>query len=68
MVQLEDDCERTADEAKVHLLECLAYGKEALLFGPPCEGFDFSGNDWPGHDNPQSAVNTDDLVSIEIAG
>lgn len=40
----------TADEAKDHLLEALAQGKEVLPFRPPCEGFDFAGNGCPGHD------------------
>ncbi|CAI8819608.1 hypothetical protein [Pseudomonas chlororaphis] len=40
----------TADEAKDHPLEALARGKEVLPFGPPCEGFDFSGGGCPGHD------------------
>lgn len=40
----------TADEAKDHLLEALAQGKEVLPFGPPCAGFDFSGGGCPGHD------------------
>ena len=45
-----DGRECTADEAKDHLLEALAQGKEVLPFGPPCEGFDFAGGGCPGHD------------------
>lgn len=45
-----DGTKCTADEAKDHLLEALAQGKEVLPFGPPCEGFDFAGNGCPGHD------------------
>ncbi|WP_447890442.1 hypothetical protein [Pseudomonas hormoni] len=60
--------ECTADEAKDQLLEAPAQGKEVLPFGPPCEGFDFSGNGCPGHDNPPAVVNAHDLVSMEIAG
>ena len=44
-----DGRECTAEEAKDHLLEALAQGKEVLPFGPPCEGFDFSGGGCPGH-------------------
>ncbi|MNL01444.1 hypothetical protein D3C87_1219140 [compost metagenome] len=46
-----DGTKCTADEAKDHLLEALAQGKEVLPFGPPCEGFDYSGNGCPGHDH-----------------
>ena len=38
MFRLECGRECTADEAKDHLLEALAQGKEVLPFGPPCEG------------------------------
>lgn len=60
--------ECTADEAKDHLLEALAQGKEVLPFGPPCDGFDFALNGCPGHDNPPTVVNAQDLVSMEIEG
>lgn len=50
MFRMEGGRECTADEAKDHLLEALAQGKEVLPFGPPCEGFDFAGNGCPGHD------------------
>lgn len=40
----------TAEEATDHLLEALAQGKEVLPFGPPCDGFDFSGGGCPGHE------------------
>lgn len=63
-----DGTKCTADEAKDHLLEALAQGKEVLPFGPPCDGFDFAGNGCPGHDNPPAVVNAHDLVSMEIAG
>lgn len=39
----------TADEAKETLMQCLADGKEALPFGPACEGFDYAGGGCPGH-------------------
>jgi hypothetical protein len=68
MFRLEGGRECTADEAKDHLLEALAQGKEVLPFGPPCDGFDFAGNGCPGHDNPPPVVNAHDLVSMEIAG
>ena len=45
-----DGTKCTADEAKDHLLEALAQGKEVLPFGPPCEGFDYAGNGCQGHD------------------
>ncbi|RMP62379.1 MULTISPECIES: hypothetical protein [unclassified Pseudomonas] len=60
-----DGTKCTADEAIDHLLEALAYGKEVLPFGPPCEGFDFSGKGCPGHDNPPTVVNAHDLVTRE---
>lgn len=66
--RLEGGRECTADEAKDRLLEALAQGKEVLLFGPPCGGFDFAGSGCPGHDNPPPIVNAKDLVSMEIAG
>jgi hypothetical protein len=47
--------ECTADEAKDHLLEALAQGKEVLPFGPPCQGFDFSGG---GNPDKERALNT----------
>ena len=46
-----DGTKCSADEAKDHLLEALAQGKEVFPFGPPCEGFDFAGNGCPGHDH-----------------
>lgn len=60
-----DGRECTADEAKDHLLEALAQGKEVLPFGPPCDGFDFAGKGCSGHDNPPQAVNAHDLVTRE---
>lgn len=45
-----DGTKCTANEAKDHLLEALAQGKEVLPFGPPCKGFDYAGNGYPGHD------------------
>lgn len=45
-----DGHECSADEAKDHLLEALAQGKEVLPFGPLCDGFDFTGGGCPGHD------------------
>ncbi len=39
----------SAREAKAMLLEELAKGHEVLPFGPPCEGFDYSGAGCPGH-------------------
>ena len=68
MFHFEGGRECTAEEAKDHLLEALAQGKEVLPFGPPCDGFDFAGNGCPGHDNPPTVVNAHDLVSMEIAG
>ncbi|MBN2990349.1 hypothetical protein JWR97_01675 [Pseudomonas cedrina subsp. fulgida] len=62
-----DGCDCSADEAKDHMLEALAQGKEVLPFGPPCEGFDFTGKGCPGHDNPPSVVNAHDLVTRENA-
>ena len=47
-----DGRECTADEAKDHLIEALAQGKEVLPFGPPCDGFDFSGGGCLGHETP----------------
>jgi hypothetical protein len=67
MFRFEGDRECSADEAKDHLLEALAQGKEVLPFGPPCDGFDFAGNGCPGHDTPPAVVNSHDLVSMEIA-
>lgn len=60
-----DGRECTADEAKAHLLEALAQGKEVLPFGRPCEGFDFAGGGCPGHDMPPAVVNAHDLVTRE---
>jgi len=66
MLHFEDGRECTAERAKDHLLEALAQGKEVLPFGPPCEGFNFSGGGCPGHDNPlEPVVDTHDLVSME---
>lgn len=66
MFRFEGGRECTAAEAKDHLLDALAQGKEVLPFGPPCEGFDFAGNGCPGHDMPPPNVNTHDLVSAEV--
>jgi len=68
MFYMEGGRECSADEAKDHLLEALAQGKEVLPFGPPCEGFDFASNGCPGHDNPPPVVNAHDLISKETAG
>jgi hypothetical protein len=39
----------SADEAREHLMDLLAQGKEVIPLGETCEGFDFSGNGCPGH-------------------
>lgn len=39
----------TADEAREHLMDLLAAGKEVIPLGEPCEGFDYAGNGCPGH-------------------
>lgn len=44
-----DGRKATAAEVKAHLMEALSQGKEVLPFGPPCEGFDYSGGGCPGH-------------------
>ena len=66
MFRFEGGRECTADEAKDHLLECLAQGKEVLPMGQACEGFDFAGGGCPGHDMPPSIVNAHDLVPMEV--
>ena len=57
MFRMEDGRKCTAAEAKDHLLEALAQGKEVLPFGPPCDGFDFARTGCPGHDNPPPVAN-----------
>lgn len=37
-------------EARNLLMDQLKAGREVLPFGPPCEGFDYSGGGCPGHD------------------
>lgn len=65
MSRLEGCRERTAYGAKDHLLEALALSKEVLPFGPPCDGFDFTGSGCPGQDTPLPVANAHDLVSME---
>ena len=38
------------DEVREFLLDQLAQGHEVIPLGPPCEGFDYSGDGCPGHD------------------
>ncbi|UVM24896.1 MULTISPECIES: hypothetical protein [unclassified Pseudomonas] len=47
MFQHADGTKCSADEAKDHLLKRWPRAKEVLPFGPPCEGFDFTGNGCP---------------------
>lgn len=45
-----DDGRRmTPREAKEALLDELAKGHKVIPFGPPCEGFDYTGGGCPGH-------------------
>ncbi|WP_249342649.1 hypothetical protein [Pseudomonas rustica] len=67
MFHMKGGRECTAGEAKDHLLEALAQGKEVLPFGSPCAGFDFAENCCLGHDKPTPVVNAHDLVSMKIA-
>lgn len=39
----------TPREAKAALLDELAKGHKVIPFGPPCEGFDYTGGGCPGH-------------------
>jgi len=55
LFRFEDGRACTAEEAREHLCECLAQGKNVLPFGPPCEGFDFAGGGCPGHDHAAPA-------------
>ncbi|WP_256679803.1 hypothetical protein [Pseudomonas sp. Q1] len=49
-----DGRECTTGEVKNLLLEGLAQDKEVLPFGPPCDGFDFSGKGVPRTRHPST--------------
>ena len=51
MFRRADGRHMTADEARDLLLDELSKGHKVIPIGPACEGFDYSGDGCPGHED-----------------